>query len=48
MASFAIRNPYFIIVLCLICALVGTVSVVRMPVDLFPPIKIPVLSLIHI
>ena len=42
MASFAIRNPYFIIVLCLICALVGTVSVVRMPVDLFPPIKIPV------
>ncbi len=42
MASFAIRNPYFIIVLCLICALVGTVSVIRMPVDLFPPIKIPV------
>lgn len=42
MASFAIRNPYLIIVLCLICALVGGVSLVRMPVDLFPPINIPV------
>lgn len=42
MATFAIRNPYFIIVLCLIVSLVGGVSVVRMPVDLFPAIDIPV------
>jgi HAE1 family hydrophobic/amphiphilic exporter-1 len=42
MSGFAIRYPYFIIVVCLIIAIVGTVTVVRMPVDLFPPIKIPV------
>jgi HAE1 family hydrophobic/amphiphilic exporter-1 len=42
MSGFAIRYPYFIIVLCLIVAIVGTVTLVRMPVDLFPPINIPV------
>ncbi len=42
MSSFAIRNPYFIIVVCLIVAVVGVVAVVRMPVDMFPAIKIPV------
>ena len=42
MSSFAIRNPYFIIVVCLIVAVVGVVSVVRMPVDMFPAIHIPV------
>ena len=42
MSGFAIRNPYFIIVLCLIIAIVGSVALVRMPVDLFPPINIPV------
>jgi hydrophobic/amphiphilic exporter-1 (mainly G- bacteria), HAE1 family len=42
MAGFSIRNPYFIIVCCLIIAIVGTVTLVRMPVDLFPPINIPV------
>jgi HAE1 family hydrophobic/amphiphilic exporter-1 len=42
MAGFAIRNPYFIIVCCLMIAIVGTVTLVRMPVDLFPPINIPV------
>jgi len=42
MSSFAIRNPYFIVVCCLIVAIVGTVTLVRMPVDLFPPINIPV------
>jgi len=38
---FAIRNPYFIVVACLILAVVGVSSLVRMPVDLFPPINIP-------
>jgi HAE1 family hydrophobic/amphiphilic exporter-1 len=42
MAGFAIRNPYFIIVCCLMIAIVGTVTLARMPVDLFPPINIPV------
>ncbi len=42
MSRFAIRNPYFIIVCCLVIAIVGGVTLVRMPVDLFPPINIPV------
>jgi len=42
MAGFSIRNPFFIVVCCLIIAIVGTVMLVRMPVDLFPPINIPV------
>ena len=42
MAGFSIRNPFFVIVCCLIIAIVGTVTLVRMPVDLFPPINIPV------
>ena len=42
MSGFAIRYPFFIIVLCLMVAIVGTVTLVRMPVDLFPPINIPV------
>jgi multidrug efflux pump subunit AcrB len=42
MSGFSIRNPFFITVCCLIVAIVGTVTLVRMPVDLFPPINIPV------
>src|SRR6202047_1991825 len=42
MSRFAIRYPYLIIVLCLITCVVGVTSLVRMPVDLFPPIRIPV------
>jgi HAE1 family hydrophobic/amphiphilic exporter-1 len=42
MSGFAIRYPYFIIVCCLMVAIVGSVALVRMPVDLFPPINIPV------
>ena len=42
MSRFAIRYPYLIIVICLIICVVGVTSLVRMPVDLFPPIKIPV------
>src|ERR1700760_2753779 len=42
MTRFAIRLPYLIIVICLITCVVGVTSLVRMPVDLFPPIKIPV------
>src|SRR5450756_730773 len=42
MSGFAIKNPYFIIVCCLVIAIVGTTVLARMPVDLFPPINIPV------
>jgi multidrug efflux pump subunit AcrB len=42
MPGFSIRNPFFIIVCCMMIAIVGTVALVRMPVDLFPPINIPV------
>jgi multidrug efflux pump subunit AcrB len=42
MPKFALAYPYFIIMLCLVVAVVGVTTVVRMPVDLFPEIKIPV------
>jgi len=42
MPRFALAYPYFIIMLCLVVAVVGVTTVVRMPVDLFPEIKIPV------
>jgi len=42
MSRFALRYPYLIIVLCLVTCVVGVTSLVRMPVDLFPPINIPV------
>ena len=41
MSRFSLRNPYFIIVVCLIVIVVGLTSLVRMPVDLFPDINIP-------
>lgn len=42
MSGFSIRYPFFIIMMCLIVAVVGSVTVARMPVDLFPDINIPV------
>jgi len=42
MSRFSIRNPYFIVVICLVVVLIGVTSALRMPVDLFPPINIPV------
>jgi multidrug efflux pump subunit AcrB len=42
MPKFALKFPYFIIMLCLMVALIGVVSVVQMPVDLFPDIDMPV------
>src|ERR1700734_1285590 len=44
MSGFAIRNPYVIFVLCLIVMILGTVSTARMPVDMFPPINLPVIA----
>ena len=41
MPRFSIRNPYFIIVICLAILVIGVSSIARMPVDLFPPINLP-------
>ncbi len=42
MPKFALRYPYFIVMLCLLVAIVGAVGIVQMPVDLFPSIDMPV------
>ena len=42
MSGFSIRYPYLIVVICLMTVVVGITSLFRMPVDLFPEIKIPV------
>jgi multidrug efflux pump subunit AcrB len=42
MPKFALKYPFFILMICLVVALVGTFSVLQMPVDLFPQIDMPV------
>jgi hydrophobic/amphiphilic exporter-1 (mainly G- bacteria), HAE1 family len=42
MPGFAIRYPFFIVMICLIITVVGVATLARMPVDLFPDINIPV------
>jgi len=44
MSGFSIRNPYLIVVLCLIVMILGTVSASDMPVDMFPAVKLPVVA----
>src|SRR6201997_4172888 len=41
MSRFSIRNPYFIVVICLALMVIGVTSLVRMPIDLFPTINLP-------
>jgi hydrophobic/amphiphilic exporter-1 (mainly G- bacteria), HAE1 family len=41
MSGFSIRNPYFIVVLCLVVSILGITALSRMPVDLFPTINLP-------
>lgn len=41
MPRFSIRNPYFIVVICLALLLLGALGISKMPVDLLPPINIP-------
>ena len=41
MSRFSIRNPYFIVVVCLALMVIGITSLLRMPVDLFPSINLP-------
>jgi multidrug efflux pump subunit AcrB len=42
MSSFAIKYPFFILMMCLFIIVVGSTTVTRMPVDLFPEVNIPV------
>ncbi len=42
MPNFALKYPYFIIMVCLVIMVVGITSIAGMPVDLFPKIDIPV------
>jgi multidrug efflux pump subunit AcrB len=44
MSGFSIRNPYLIVVLCLVVMILGTVSVGSMPVDMFPSVNLPVVA----
>lgn len=46
MSVFSIRNPYFIVVVCLVLSLIGAVSLARMPVDLFPVINLPEVAVV--
>jgi len=40
-SRFSIRNPYFIVVVCIALTVIGITSYRQMPVDLFPTINIP-------
>jgi multidrug efflux pump subunit AcrB len=42
MPKFALRYPFFIIMMCLVVMLIGVVNIAGMPVDLFPKIDMPV------
>ncbi|MFI4981987.1 MAG: efflux RND transporter permease subunit, partial [Nevskiales bacterium] len=42
MSRFSIRYPFFIVVACLITAVIGLTSLQKLPVDLFPEVKIPI------
>jgi multidrug efflux pump subunit AcrB len=42
MSSFAIKYPFFVLMMCLFVMVVGITTVTSMPVDLFPAVNIPV------
>jgi multidrug efflux pump subunit AcrB len=42
MPKFALKYPFFILMLCLMVTIVGVVNLFSMPVDLFPDIDMPV------
>lgn len=44
MAEFSLRHPYLIVVICLFVCVLGVTAVLFMPVDMFPPINIPVVQ----
>jgi len=42
----ALRLPYTFVVLAILVSLLGTVTIARMPTDIFPEIDIPVVSVV--
>ncbi len=42
MSGFAIRNPFFILFVCINILVLGVTSLNRMPVDMFPSMDNPV------
>ena len=44
--SLALRRPYTFVVLCLLLLILGPVAILRTPVDIFPNIDIPVVSIV--
>jgi multidrug efflux pump subunit AcrB len=44
MSRLSIRNPYLIVVLCLVMMILVPVSVGDMPVDMFPAVNLPVVA----
>ncbi|HSO34972.1 MAG TPA: efflux RND transporter permease subunit [Labilithrix sp.] len=42
----ALRRPYTFVVMAMLIAIMGVLSIVRMPTDIFPDIDIPVISVI--
>jgi multidrug efflux pump subunit AcrB len=45
-AAFALRNPHFIVVACLIITLLGTLSYLGLPKDLLPAVKSPAVQIL--
>ncbi len=42
----ALRRPYTFVVMAMLIAILGTVTILRMPTDIFPEIDIPVVAVI--
>src|SRR5271154_3217195 len=42
----ALRRPYTFVVVSMLIALLGVLSIIRMPTDIFPVINVPVVSVI--
>src|SRR3954466_13442938 len=42
----ALRRPYTFVVMAMLIAIMGVLSIIRMPTDIFPDIDIPVISVI--
>lgn len=42
MPKFALKYPFFILMICLVVSIVGAATLIQMPVDLFPKIDMPV------
>jgi multidrug efflux pump subunit AcrB len=46
MSSFAIKYPFFVLMMCLFVMVIGITTVTNMPVDLFPEVNIPVVVVV--